>query len=57
MFVKSLTAEEYNRLIQYLISKPYRESASLIAMISTGVKIPEEKKPETKPETKTNDTK
>ena len=57
MFVKSLTAEEYNRLIQYLISKPYRESASLIAMISTGVKIPEEKKPETKQETISNDTK
>jgi len=48
MFVKSLTAEEYNRLIQYLISKPYRESASLIAMLSADVKVPEEKKLETK---------
>ena len=53
MFVKSLTVEEYNRLIQYLISKPYRESASLIAMLSADVKIPEEKKLETK----TNETK
>ena len=53
MFVKSLTAEEYNRLIQYLISKPYREVASLIAMLSADAKIPEQKKPEIK----TNDTK
>jgi len=51
MFVKSLTAEEYNRLMQYLISKPYRESASLIAMLSADVKIPEQKKIETKNDT------
>ena len=48
MFVKSLNAEEYNKLINYLISKPYREVASLIAMLSADVKVPEDKKPETK---------
>ena len=48
MFVKSLTAEEYNKLIQYLVSRPYRESASLIAMLSADVKIPEKKKPDEK---------
>ena len=46
MFVKSLNAEEYNKLINYLISKPYREVAPLIAMLSAAedVKVPEEKK-------------
>ena len=50
MFVKSLNAEEYNKLINYLISKPYREVAPLIAMLSAAedVKVPEEKKPEIK---------
>jgi hypothetical protein len=53
MFVKSLNAEEYNKLINYLISKPYREVASLIAMLSADVKFL--LAPDKKPETKTND--
>ena len=53
MFVKSLNAEEYNKLINYLSKQPYAEVFHLMNILLTPDKKPEDKKPETK----TNDNK
>ena len=51
--MKRLSAEELNKLVNYLSKQPYAEVFQLMAFLLAPDKKPEEKKPETK----TNDTK
>ena len=51
--MKTLNAEELNKLVNYLSKQPYAEVFQLLAFLLA----PDKKQEEKKPEIKTNDTK